>query len=104
MKGLNELFVKYVVKQLCDKMKKASKITGDRGAVMYNTLEDIYIRRPFDKLCNAMKWIGRVKQLRKIMPQLQRALRNYWLPYNMGKWKDLLPDECRQHRDRHDDR
>ena len=87
MKGLNELFVKYVVKQLCDKMKKASKITGDRGAVMYNTLEDIYIRRPFDKLCNAMKWIGRVKQLRKIMPQLQRALRNYWLPYNMGKWK-----------------
>ena len=86
--NLADLFRKYVVRSLTDGMKKASKVRGDRGAVLYETLENIYIRRPYNKLINAMQWISRIKTIRKLQPRIQRALRLYWLPFYMNKWYD----------------
>ena len=74
-------------------MAKASRIIGDKGEVMYRTLEDIYIRRPFDKLLEGLKWKGREKTLRRLMPRIQEALRKYWVPFYAKRWKQNTWDD-----------
>lgn len=88
LEKLRAMFRMDVIKQIKDAMDKASKISSDRGAKLCNTLEDIYVRRPFNKLLLAMKWIGRIKQIKKIQAGIQKALKKHWLPYYMRKWYD----------------
>ena len=90
---INTLIKRSIYKQLADAMVKASKVNGDRGKILYTTLEDIYIRKPFNKLCNALKWISKIKTLRKLYPKLQERLRLYWLPYYLNKWKTNTWDD-----------
>ena len=85
---LTDLLRKYIIRQLTDAITKASKVNGDRGAILYKTLEDIYIRRPFNKLITALKWLSKINTLRKLHPKIQRALRLYWLPLYMKRWYD----------------
>lgn len=84
--NLRKMFRMDVIKKIKDVLNKASKISGDRGAKLYHTLEDIYIRRPYNKLILAMKWIGKINLLRRIQPKIFRALRHHWLPYYMKRW------------------
>lgn len=83
---LRAMFRMHVIKQIKEALKNSSKISGDRGTNLFNTLEDIYIRRPYNKLLIALKWIGRIKQLKKIQPKILRALKHHWLPYYMRRW------------------
>ena len=85
---LHDLLKKYIIRILTDAITKASKVRGDRGLVLYRTLEDIYIRRPFNKLILALKWLSKINTLRKLLPNIQRALRLYWLPFYTKKWYD----------------
>ena len=87
------MFRHATLKELEKAMKKASRIIGDKGEVMFRTLEDIYIRRPFEKICEGMKWIGRIKALKKVQPKIHEALRKYWIPFYMRKWKQNTWDD-----------
>ena len=85
---LHKLFYNDVIFQLCLHMKKASKIIGDKGEVMYRSLENIYIRDPFNKIISALKWISRIKALRNISPKVIEAIKKHFIPNAFWKWYD----------------
>ena len=83
---LRVLFRKKLLRNLDSLMKKSSRIIGGKGEVLYKTFEDIYYKRPYYKLMNALKWIGRIKTIKKIQPKIKDALNKYYLPKTMKKW------------------
>ncbi|MGL4948237.1 MAG: hypothetical protein ACRC42_02505, partial [Mycoplasma sp.] len=83
---LRSMFRMYVIKQLKNAIKKSSNVSGDRGGKLFNTLENIYIRRPYNKLVNGMRWIGKIKTIKRVKPKIEKALRLYWLPYYLKRW------------------
>lgn len=80
------LIKKKYIKELHQAMKAASKISGDRGQIMYDTLHNMYIRLPFDKLKLASKWIGIIGKMRDVCPKVHTALRKRFLPPKLRLW------------------
>ena len=83
---LRVVFRKKLLRNLDSLMKKSSRIIGGKGEALYKTFEDIYYKRPYNTLINALKWIGRIKAIKKIQPKIKNALNKYYLPKTMEKW------------------
>ena len=83
---LKEIFRKKIIKDINSIMKMSSRIIGGKREVLYKTLDDIFYKRPYNKFMNALKWIGRIKTLKKVHQKTQNALIKYFLPKIIKKW------------------
>ena len=84
---LRALFKKDTIHQLSHIMERSSRIIGGKGEVVYKALQDILYKNPFDILKERMKFLGKVNALRKVQPKVHDALKNYYLPLALKKWK-----------------
>ena len=90
---LKNLFRKNILHQLNQKMTKASRIIGDKGKVLYSTFEEIMLKRPFEKLIEKMRFLARIKALKKVQPKIHESLKKNFLPGALKKWKEKTWDE-----------
>ena len=90
---LSHLFKKSCIQNLKSAMDTASKIDPNRGAVLYETLEKIFIRSPFEKLKLAALWIGRIKHLHRCRPKITKALKKHFIPTYLKRWKAKTYDD-----------
>ena len=90
---LQKLFKKSMKHQLNNLMNKASRIIGGKGEAMYKTLEDIYIKRPYNILKNGLKTISRQKALLKVQPKIKNSLEKHFLPIYLNRWKNKTYDK-----------
>ena len=67
-------------------MKKSSRIIGGKREALYKTLDDIFYKRPYNKLMNGLKWIARIKTLKKFIKKLKMHLIKHFLPKIIKKW------------------
>jgi hypothetical protein len=84
---LREMFRMRFIKMVKQHIDTASKINIDRGQILPETLQRIFVQRPFDKIKEAAKWGGRVKSLRNAFPKVYDKLRKYLLPHYLRLWK-----------------
>ena len=89
---LQNLFKKNIKHQLNNLMSKASRIIGGKGEAMFKTLEDIYIKRPYNILRNGLKTISRQKALLKVQPKIKNSLEKHFLPIYLNRWKNNTYD------------
>ncbi|MCQ2815840.1 MAG: hypothetical protein MJ252_01105 [archaeon] len=82
-----EMNRRHMTKILCKVLEKTSRILGGKGEVMYKALEDVYIRKPFEKLMEGLKWKARINALEQTIPKVNEALRSYYVPKAIRKWK-----------------
>ena len=83
---LKNIFTKKIIKDINLIMKMSSRMIGGKREALYKTLEDIFYKKPFNKLMNALKWIGRIKTLKKVHLKTQNVLIKYFLPKTIKKW------------------
>ena len=89
---LQNLFKKNIKHQLNNLMSKASRIIGGKGEAMFKTLEDIYIKRPYNILRNGLKTISRQKAILKVQPKIKNSLEKHFIPKYLNKWKNNTYD------------
>ena len=89
---LQKLFKNNIKHKLAYIIERASRIIGGKGEVVYKTLQDILYRNPFDKFIENMKFLGKVKTLRKIQPKIHDKIKEYYLPLVLKKWKKKTYD------------
>ena len=83
---LKKIFRKKLIKDLNYLMKKSSRIIGDKREALYKILDDIFYKRPYNKLMNGLKWIARIKSLKKIQLKTKNALIQHFFPKILKKW------------------
>ncbi|MCP3684509.1 MAG: hypothetical protein GY861_17730 [bacterium] len=86
--ALRHQFLRYGWSFILDQMRGGSKINKERGKIMFNTLENIFIAKPFDNIKNSSKWLGRLRKIGDVLPKILKAMKSYYLPYYMRKWRD----------------
>ena len=86
-KKLKKLIKKYVFHQIYKLMKKLKKSSENTNEVLFKTLEDIYIRNPFNKLKSGLKSISRKKTLGRSILKVKKNREKYYLPIYLNKWK-----------------
>ena len=74
-------------------MEKLSRITGNKGEILSKTLSDIIIQKPFNKLINNLKFLGKINGLKKIYPKVYDKIKQYFLLKSIKKWKENSCDE-----------
>ena len=90
---LIELSKRNVKHKLAKLMEKAARIIGDKGEVLYKALEDIIVKRPFDKFINNLKFEGKINTLRDIQPSIHDKVAKYHLSKALKKWKENTYDQ-----------
>jgi hypothetical protein len=82
-----DLFTKQFKHLISKCLGVASKVKPDRADIMYNTLTDIYPRKYFNVLKESLLFKGKLRKLNKTVIRIKKALRHYWIPFYMRKWK-----------------
>jgi len=85
--NIRNKFRKYGWKFIKDAMKFSSKVNKERGNILYETLKDIYYKRPFNFIKDSSKWKSRLRQLGDVLPKILKCMKNFYLPYYVGKWR-----------------
>ena len=93
---LKNLLYKNYIHKLTNVLNKLSKITGGKGDLLYNTLQDI-IKNRFDKFINNLKFLGKENALRRTQPKIHEKISNYHLKKALQKWKENTYDQTRKH-------
>jgi hypothetical protein len=83
---LYRLIKKKYIFELKKAMKNAEKISGDRGQILCDTLNNLY-QAPFDKLKLGLRWIGLIGQMRSTWPKVYQKLREHHIPPKLRLWK-----------------
>ena len=94
---LKNIFKKYTKHELAKVLEKLSKVIGGKGLVIYNSIQDILYRKPFNKLINNLNLIRRVNTLEKLQPKIHDTLKKYYLPKVLKKWKENTYDQTIKH-------
>ena len=89
--NLVKLIQKYRVHRLAKVLERSSRIMGGKGEVVLRALQDI-IRSPYNKLIDNMKFLSKVKALKKIQPKVHDKIKSYYLPKALKKWKENTYD------------
>ena len=90
---LRNLFVKKFKNIISKILEKLSRITGNKGEILSKTLSDIIIQKPFNKLINNLKFLGKINGLKKIYPKVYDKIKQYFLSKSIKKWKENSCDE-----------
>ena len=90
---LKDLFIRDTKHQLAKAIERSSRIIGGKGEVAYKAVQDILYRNPFDKFIEKLKFTAKVNTLRKVQPKIHEALKNYYLPLALKKWKNNTYDQ-----------
>ena len=93
---LRNLLRKNYLSKLLNDMNKLSKITGGKGDLLYNTIQDL-IKSRFDKFINNLKLLGRVNALKNIQPKVHDKLYEHHLNKALKKWKENTVDQTKKH-------
>jgi hypothetical protein len=84
---IKEMAKKLVWKRLGAAIKKASAIADKgKGEKLKNALY-YCVKKPFKRLADELTLKARMKTMNKVMNKIKVALRAYWLPYYLRKWK-----------------
>ena len=89
---LKKLFIKDTKIQLAKIMERSSRIIGGKGEVVYKAIQDILYKNPFDKFIDNLKFKGKVNTLKEVQPKIHDAIKNYYLPKYLKKWKHKTYD------------
>ena len=95
--ALKNLFKKNFIHKLSNIMKRVSRVVGGKGLALYNTLQDILYRNPYNKFINRLKLLSRVNSLNKLIPKIKDKLKSYYLPKALKKWKENTYDQTIKH-------
>ena len=90
---LKDLFIRDTKHQLAKAIERSSRIIGGKGEVAFKAVQDILYRNPFDKFIEKLKFTAKVNTLRKVQPKIHEALKNYYLPLALKKWKNNTYDQ-----------
>ncbi len=90
---LRNLFVKKFKNIISKILEKLSRVTGNKGEILSKTLSDIIIQKPFNKLINNLKFLGKINGLKKIYPKVYDKIKQYFLSKSIKKWKENSCDE-----------
>ena len=90
---LKNLFIKDTKHQLAKAIERSSRIIGGKGEVAFKAVQDILYKNPFDKFIEKLKFTAKVNTLRNIQPKVHEALKNYYLPKYLQKWKHNTYDQ-----------
>jgi hypothetical protein len=77
-------------------MNKLSRVSGGKGEVVYNILQDL-IKNRFDKFLNNLNSLGKENTLRKIQPKIHDKVSKYYLDKVLKKWKENTYDQTLKH-------
>ena len=89
---LQNLFKKDTKHKLAQIMERASRIIGGKGEVVYKALQDILYRNPYDKFIENLKFLAKVKTLKKVQPKIHEKIKEYYLPLYLKRWKEKTYD------------
>ena len=90
---LRNLFIKDTKHQLAKAIERSSRIIGGKGEVVYKAVQDVLYKNPFDKFMEKLKFTAKVNTLRSVQPKVHEALKNYYLPKYLQKWKRNTYDQ-----------
>ena len=90
---LRNIFIKDFKHIIAKILEKTSRITGNKGDIMYKTLQNLLFKKPFDKLTNNMQFLGKLNGLKKIYPKIFDKIKNNILSKTLKKWKENTYDE-----------
>ena len=93
---LKDLFRKNYLNKLLNGMNKLSRVSGGKGEVVYNILQDL-IKNRFDKFMNNLNSLGKENTLRKIQPKIHDKVSKYYLDKALKKWKENTYDQTLKH-------
>ena len=93
---LRNLFKKKYIQNISNVMNKLSRVSGGKGDLVYNTLQDI-IKNRFDKFINNLEFLGKENTLRNIQPKIHDIISNYHLNKALKKWKENTCDKTKKH-------
>ena len=93
---LKHLLRKKYIFNIINVMNKLSRVSGGKGVLVYNTLQDI-IKNRFDIFMNNLKFLGKENILRKIQPKIHDIISNYHLDKALKKWKENTYDKTKKH-------
>ena len=93
---LRNLFKKKYIQSISNVINKLSRVSGGKGDLVYNTLQDI-IKNRFDKFINNLKFLGKENSLRYIQPKIHDIISNYHLNKALKKWKENTCDKTKKH-------
>ena len=90
---LRNLFINNLKHNIAKVLEKLSRISGNKGDILYKTLLDLLYKKPFDNLINNMKFLGKINALKKIYPKIFNKIKNNLLTKSLKKWKENTYDE-----------
>ena len=93
---LRDLIRKNYLHNLSNVMNKLAKISGGKGDLLFNTLQDL-IKNRFDKFIDNLNLLGKENALRNIQPKVHDKVSKYYLDKALKKWKENTYDQTLKH-------
>lgn len=71
---------------LKNSMQQSKRVNGNRTQIMFDTLNNMYWRAPFEKIKLASKWIGLICKMREVYPKIYDAMRRKFVVPRLKLW------------------
>ena len=84
---LRKIFKKNLIFQIVNSIKKSKRILGKPNEILFKTLEEIILRKPYNKLKKNLKFLSRKKVLIKVYSKIKKYKERIYLPIYLNKWK-----------------
>ena len=84
---LRKIFKKQLIFQIVNSIKKAKRILGKPNEILFKTLEEILLGKPYNKLKKGLKCLSRKKVLMKVYSKIKKYKEKFYLPIYLNKWR-----------------
>ncbi len=84
---LRKIFRKKLIFQIVNSIKQSKRILGKPTEILFITLEEILLKKPYNKLKKSLKFLSRKKVLIKLYSKIKKYKERFYLPVYLNKWK-----------------